>query len=173
MQNRNVVPRGRPRVVQPPGRDAARTIEFDCRAVANLLDQQTPKPPDLDAEIEVVAAAAERARAARDRFAHTMRRAGAELKVEGSQPMPRIVEGSRPALPLAAPPITEEEIEDETDTQEDVSRSATTRAMDAFDEPSIELPQPAPRPRRRNAWALPFALALVAASAGAIVAALI
>lgn len=165
MQNRNVVPRGRPRAPHVPGRDAARTIEFDCSAVANLLDQQAPKPaPDLDAEIEVVAAAAERATAAKDRFAHTMKRQGAALRVEGSRPM----------LPLAAPPPTEDEIDEEADTQEQVEHTAATRSMPAVSEPvAIDSVPPDLAPRPRVRWHLPVAIAMVAASAVALVAALV
>jgi len=165
MQNRNVVPRARPRVAQVPGRDAARTIEFDCSAVATLLDQQAPKPPpDLDAEIEVVAATTEAARGSKDRFAHTLKRQGAALAVEGSRPM----------LPLAAPPPTEDEIDEEADTQEEVGPSSATRSMASAPEPvafEIEAPPVSLRPRGR--WQLPFAIALVTASAAALVAVLL
>jgi hypothetical protein len=164
MQNRNVVPRGRARKVESP-RDAARTIEFDCTAVANLLDAQTAKPaaPDLDAEIEVVATSAEQAARSRDRFAHTMKRAGAALAVEGSRP-----------LPLPAPPITEEEIEEGTDTEEIVEQSAVTRSMSAVDEIPYELPfeaPPAPTPavRARGSWLLPISLVLFVGSAVALI----
>ena len=164
MQNRNVVSRARGRAAQPPPRDTARTIEFDCTAVANLLDAQTAKPaaPDLDAEIEVVSASsAEAARASKERFAHTMKRAGAALAVEGSRPM----------LPLAAPPITEEEIEEDVaDTQEEVEQSAVTRAMAVVDEPVYEMPAVA---RRRGAWVLPLAVALLTASVVALLGVLI
>lgn len=165
MQNRNVVPRGRQRAVPPQGRDAARTIEFDCSAVANLLDQQTPKPPpDLDAEIEVVAVTeAHASRASKDRFAHTLKRQGQALAVEGSRPM----------LPLAAPPITEEELDDETDTQEDLGPAAVTRAMRVVDESAFEMPVPAPAAPRRGSWLMPLSIALVCASAVGVLAALI
>jgi hypothetical protein len=156
MQNRNVVSRARPRA-QAPQRDAARTIEFDCTAVANLLDAQSTKPPapDLDAEIEVVSASPEQAaRASKDRFAHTMKRAGAALAAEGSRPM----------LPLAAPPITEEEIE-EADTNEELGPNAVTRAMAVVNEPAFELPAPAPAARARGSWLLPLGVALVTGSA--------
>ncbi len=160
MQNRNVVPRGRARKQEP--RDA-RTIEFDCTAVANLLDAQTAKPaaPDLETEIEVVATSAEQAARAKDRFAHTLRRAGAALAVEGSRP-----------LPLPAPPITEEEVEDGVDTVEDAGPAAITRAMAAVDEPPFELPFEAPAPMpvvRTRSWLLPLSLVLFVGSAVALI----
>lgn len=165
MQNRNVVPRGRARKVEAP-REAARTIEFDCTAVANLLDAQTAKPaaPDLDAEIEVVATSAEQAARSKDRFAHTMKRAGAALAVEGSRP-----------LPLPAPPITEEEPDEGTDTEENVvEQSAVTRSMSAVDEVAYELPfqappAPAPVASPRGSWLLPISLVLFVGSAVALI----
>jgi hypothetical protein len=160
MQNRNVVPRGRARKVETP-RDAARTIEFDCTAVANLLDAQTAKPaaPDLDAEIEVVAGSSTPSGPAKDRFAHTLKRAGAALAVEGSRP-----------LPLPAPPITEEEIEDSADTTEDPGPAAVTRSMAVIDELPFEVPAPAPAaPVRRRSWLLPVSLVMFAGSAAALI----
>ena len=160
MQNRNVVPRGRARKPEAT-RDAARTIEFDCTAVASLLDAQTAKPaaPDLETEIEVVATSAEQAARAKDRFAHTLRRAGAALAVEGSRP-----------LPLPAPPITEEEVEDGDDTVEDAGPAAVTRAMAAVDEPPFEIAFETPMPVvRTRSWLLPLSLVLFAGSAVALV----
>lgn len=161
MQNRNVVPRGRARKQAP--RESARTIEFDCAAVANLLDAQLAKPPapDLDAEIEVVATSSEQAARSKDRFAHTLRRAGQELAVEGSRP-----------LPLPAPPITEEEVQDGTDTEETVHPEAVTRAMAAVEELPFELPfeaAPAPVVRARGSWLLPISLVLFVGSAVALI----
>ena len=85
--NRNVVAR---RVAVRP-RVEARTTEFDCRGIAELLDAQeaAPKPvePDLEADIEIgMASSATTAPRTPSRLAHTMRRPGAEL-ARGSQPM--------------------------------------------------------------------------------------
>lgn len=165
MQNRNVVPRARPPIARTPGRDAARTIEFDCSAVANLLDQQTPKPPpDLDAEIEVVASASQTSRAAKDRFAHTLKRPGSVLAVEGSRPM----------LPLAAPPPTEDEIDEEADTEEEVEHTSVTRSMAATPDPiAFEAPVPQLAPRGRGAWFVVLGVVLLTASAVALLGALV
>jgi hypothetical protein len=82
--NRNVVRKVRPRV-------EARTTEFDCRGIAELLDAQAaaPKPiePDLEADIEIATSSSEASTIrGPSRLAHTMRRPGAEL-ARGSQPI--------------------------------------------------------------------------------------
>lgn len=151
MQNRNVVPRGRPAKPQAP-RDAARTIEFDCTAIADVLDSVTPKPPpDLDAEIEVVAA-----------VAHTLKRPSTVLAVAGSRSM----------LPLPAPPITEEEIEEGLALEEDFAQGSVTRARAVVHEPAFEVHLVPPRNARRS-WLLPISIVLVLASAAGVVFALI
>jgi hypothetical protein len=85
--NRNVVAR---RVAVRP-RVEARTTEFDCRRIAELLDAQAaaPKPvePDLEADIEIATSSSEPSTVrGPSRLAHTMRRPGAEL-ARGSQPI--------------------------------------------------------------------------------------
>ncbi|MEO7093862.1 MAG: hypothetical protein ABI175_11470 [Polyangiales bacterium] len=163
MQNRNVVPRARP--ARPHvARESTRTIEFDCSQIANVLDAVTAKPPapDLEAEIEVVAAMAAPSGRSKDRFAHTLKRRGAELKAEGSRPM----------LPLAAPPITEEELD--IDTSEDAEPAAVTRAMHAAAEPMIEAAPVLPvRVRPRRSWILPVSAVLFVGSAIALIAAVL
>ncbi len=162
MQNRNVVARGRA-AKHKPQRDAAQTIEFDCTAIANVLDAVTPKPaPDLDAEIEVVATSSAASSHAKDRFAHTLKRPNAVLAVEGS----------RSLLPLPAPPITEEEMEEGYfDTQEDFAQGSVTRAMAVVAEPAFEVHRPVVRAHRT--WLLPVSVLLLAASVVALIFALV
>ncbi len=165
MQNRNVVSRAR--TAQPQVPTAARTIEFDCRAIAAVLDAQTATAaaPDLDAEIEVVATTSgHEARSAKDRFAHTLKRPGAALKSEGAALK---IEGSQPMLPFAAPPVTAEAVEHGADNEEEVEPAAVTRAMAVVHEPALEVVHPIARARRW--WLLPLAIVMFGGSVVALI----
>jgi hypothetical protein len=105
--NRNVVAR---RVAVRP-RVEARTTEFDCRGIAELLDAQAaaPKPiePDLEADIEIgTSSSTTTSPRTQSRLAHTLRRDGADL-ARGSQPIVIAAAVAEPklALPLPAPPV--------------------------------------------------------------------
>ena len=109
--NRNVVAR---RVAIRP-RVEARTTEFDCSRIAELLDAQAaaPKPvePDLEADIEIATSSSEPSTVrGPSRLAHTMRRPGAEL-ARGSQPIavapePEPIVELKPAAPTSATATT-------------------------------------------------------------------
>jgi hypothetical protein len=107
--NRNVVAR---RVAVHP-RVEARTTEFDCRRIAELLDAQAaaPKPVDLEADIEIATSSSEPSTVrGPSRLAHTMRRPGAEL-ARGSQPIaiapePEPIVEVKPAAPTSATATT-------------------------------------------------------------------
>jgi hypothetical protein len=100
--HRNVVAR---RVAVRP-RVEARTTEFDCSRIAELLDAQDaarkPVEPDLEAEIEVATSSSEPSTVRdKSRLAHTMRRPGAEL-ARGSQPI--VVAAAEP-VPVVEPVV--------------------------------------------------------------------
>ncbi|HEX7699399.1 MAG TPA: hypothetical protein VF403_01675 [Kofleriaceae bacterium] len=103
--NRNVVAR---RVAVRP-RVEARTTEFDCRGIAELLDAQAaaPKPIELDLEADIeIGTSSSPTSSPRtpSRLAHTLRRDGAEL-ARGSQPIviAAPVEIAAPAEPVLEP----------------------------------------------------------------------
>jgi hypothetical protein len=108
--NRNVVAR---RVAVRP-RVEARTTEFDCRGIAELLDAQAaaPKPIELDLEADIeIGTSSSHTSSPRtpSRLAHTLRRDGSEL-ARGSQPIviaaPVSVSAvSVPAVSVPAAPV--------------------------------------------------------------------
>lgn len=105
--NRNVVAR---RVAVRP-RVEARTTEFDCRGIAELLDAQAaaPKPIELDLEADIeIGTSSSPTSSPRtpSRLAHTLRRDGSEL-ARGSQPIviaAPVLESLESIVELAPPP---------------------------------------------------------------------
>ena len=84
----------------------ARTTEFDCRSIAELLDAQAaaPKPieHDLEADIEIATDSATASpKTAPSRLAHTLRRDGTET-ARGSQ---QIVIAAPPETPETPPSV--------------------------------------------------------------------
>ena len=106
--NRNVVAR---RVAVRP-RVEARTTEFDCRGIAELLDAQAaaPKPIELDLEADIeIGTSSSPTSSPRtpSRLAHTLRRDGSEL-ARGSQPIVIAAPAEpvlEPVVELAPPPM--------------------------------------------------------------------
>jgi hypothetical protein len=105
--NRNVVAR---RVAVRP-RVEARTTEFDCRGIAELLDAQAaaPKPIELDLEADIeIGTSSSPTSSPRtpSRLAHTLRRDGSEL-ARGSQPIVVAAAVAEPIVEPISEPIVE------------------------------------------------------------------